>query len=129
MKAEHWSTRYLGMRWVENEFDCGDFAALVQREVFGRSIALPRDHGSGALGRSAAIAAHQAEYVLRTEDPKDGDAVLLYVFERIQHLGLLCLINGERWVVHNQQGVGVTRVRLRDLISRGYRIEGFYAWI
>jgi hypothetical protein len=63
-----------------------------------------------------------------TESPADGDAVLLRVFGRAQHVGLLCLIRGERWLVHNQKGQGVTRARLRDLAKHGYEVEGFYAW-
>ena len=139
----HWSDRYIGRAYVEGEFDCGDLAALVRREVFGRELRLPSDHGEGPLGRTAAIQRHIAAYVMPTDRPQDGDGVLLIVRGRVQHIGLYCQIGTTAWVLHNQAprkedgdakapsqcGGGVILTRLRELARWGYEVEGFYRWI
>lgn len=124
----HWSERYLGLSYAPGNFDCADLAVKVQREVFGREVVLPSDHGSDPFGRNARIEAHKLACAEPVDEPADGDAVLLITNGRLQHIGLLCLIRGERWVLHNRKALGVTRGRLRDLEAQGYRVEGFYAW-
>lgn len=137
----HWSQAYVGLPWIEGQFDCADLVAKVRREVFGQEITLPTDHGEGPFGRSATIARHVAEYAAPTEAPQEGDGVLLIARGRVQHIGLLCVIGSERWVLHNCQtkearargeigryGQSVL-TRERDLERFGYRIEGYYRWI
>lgn len=131
----HWSERYVGLPWIEGEFDCADLCALVRAEVFGQPIALPPEHGAGPFGRSAAIARHAADYAVPTDAPVEGDAVLMLARGRVQHIGVLCEIAGERWVLHNQQtGDAPPRghtvlTRVRELGRYGYRIEGYYRWL
>jgi hypothetical protein len=125
----HWSDAYLGLPYVEGEFDCADLAARVRREVFGQEIHLPSDHGAGAFARNAAVTRNKDATAERTDAPVDGDAVLLIARGRLQHIGLYCVIAGEPWVMHNQEKIGVHRTRLRELERFGYRLEGFYKWI
>lgn len=127
--AHHWSDRYLGEPYLEGKFDCADFAVRVQREIFGRTVVLPSDHGSGPFGRTAVLSANQDDYLREIVGPEDGCAILFKVVGRVQHMGVLCIIAGEMWVLHNQKGLGVTRKRLREMASLGYEVMGFYAWI
>lgn len=127
--STHWSDRYIGLPWIERQFECSDLAALVQREVFGRDLHLPTEHGEGPFGRSAAISRNRDEFAQRVETPADGDGVLLRVRGHLQHIGVYCLIEGEAWVMHNQKNVGVHRTRLRELAQWGYAMEGYYRWL
>ncbi len=56
----------------ENEFDCADLVALVQRELFGRQIQMPGRRPRGAEGQ-AAIGDLSRPYARRTDTPQDGD--------------------------------------------------------
>ena len=124
----HWSDSYLGLPWIEGKFDCADLTTKIQLEVFGKTIKLPTSHGESHFGRAATIAVHKDVYVEPIEIPEDGDGVLLLARGRIQHIGTYCLIDGEPWVLHNQQGAGTHRLRLRDLKKWHYTVEGFYRW-
>jgi hypothetical protein len=135
----HWSDRFVGMRYVPDEFECGDFAVRVQREVFGREIRLPTGRLPGAMGRARKLAEHRDEFAQRIDEHAavEGDGVLINTRGLDQHIGVLCEIGGERWVMHNLSVAEnaarycgqVVRHRLREMVARGYKIEGFYRWI
>ena len=134
----HWSARYVGRRYEEGVFDCGELARAVQLEVFGRKIRLPstRDHvhveGSLAKFRTMAaqIDACKDDVAVRTHVPHEGDGVLLKTRGYRQHIGVYCVIAGEAWVLHATDGAGqVVLQRARDLPMRGLQIEGYYRWI
>lgn len=135
---EHWSDRYVRRRYVPGEFDCGELARLVQREVFGREIRLPseRDYelAGGTLERFRAMAAQiergKDDVARRVDAPQEGDGVLLVSRGYRQHIGVHCCIHGERWVLHASDGSGQVQLqRERDLALRGLSIEGYYRWI
>ena len=134
----HWSARYVGRRYVEGAFDCGELARLVNREVFNREIRLPaaRDHHQveGTLAKFHAMAgqieAAKDDVARRVDAPQDGDGVLLVSRGYRQHIGLHCFIHGERWVLHASDGSGQVQLqRERDLGVRGLSIEGYYRWL
>lgn len=115
--------------YVEGQFDCVALAAAVRREVFGQDVTLPSERWSGPFGRSAQLAGELSDYGVRTEAPVEGDAVLLVVLGRLQHIGVYCVIDGEPWVLHNASNFGaVVRQRLREMSRFGYTVEGFYKW-
>lgn len=134
----HWSSAYIGRPYLEAEFDCGELARLVQREVFGREILIPveRDYmgEAGPVARFRAMARQIAAEAPRLAEPttlpKDGDAVLLKSRGYFQHIGIYCFVDGEPWVLHaSDASMQVVRTRVRELEIRGLRIEGFYRWI
>lgn len=125
------------MPYIEGEFDCADLARLVQREVFGREIALPgsRDYLSKSGPDKVAAMAAQLEAckfdVARpVHAPSDGDGALLISRAKTNHVGLWCLIAGVGWVLHAASTQRqVVLMRVRDMERYGLRIEGYYAWI
>lgn len=134
----HWTGLYVGRRYVAGEFDCGELARLVQREVFGREIRLPsaRDYelAGGTLDKFRAMAAQiercKDDVAVRVDAPRDGDGVLLVSRGYRQHIGVHAAIAGERWVLHASDGSGQVQLqRERDLPIRGLRVEGYYRWI
>ena len=125
----HWSDKYLGLEFVPGTFDCVSLVEKVRREVFNQNIAMPSERENSPFWRNSTIRSNMERFVAPTKNPVDGDAVLLLVRGRIQHVGIYCLIQGEAWVLHIIEKMASHRIRVRELVSRGYRIEGYYRWI
>lgn len=137
-RLTHWTDPYVGRRYVEGAFDCGELARVVQREVFDREIRLPAardyDFAGGPLEKFRLMAGQiercKDDVAERVDVPQEGDGVLLVTRGYRQHIGLHCAIGGERWVLHASDGTGqVVLQRERDLPLRGAAVEGYYRWI
>lgn len=130
------ASRYVGRPYAAGEFDCADLAVLVQRELFGRPVALPAHHPGGARTQGALILRLRDALADRIDEPADGAGVLLWepdgaVGEDLRrwHIGTVFLHAGEVWVLHASAKMGsVALQRLADLRRWGLRLEGFYAW-
>lgn len=119
--------RFVGLPYTER-FNCADFIAHVQRELFGRTVVLPGARGAVARARMAETI---TQYATSTDTPTDGDLVLMREFGRTRpsHVGLFFHIGQEDWVLHLiEQGSQSLCQRARDLPRFGLRIEGTYAW-
>lgn len=122
--------RYVGMDYIEGEFDCAHFCLHVQREIFGRVLSLPTRfdrHMRGRAGQASQINAATDELAYRIEAPIHG-GVVLTVSGAVWHIGVTFDNAGEWWVLHNQRHVGASLNRLRDIAGQGQRIEGYYQW-
>jgi hypothetical protein len=134
----HWAERYVGRQYVEGMFDCADMARLVQKEVFGRDVAIPgsRDYADKiGIGRLRAmeeqIAREIDNVVTRTESPREGDGVLLIGRGYAEHIGIYCVIGGEPYVLHaanNYRQVVLSQVRNLEILH-GLKVEGYYRWM
>jgi hypothetical protein len=126
----HWSHAFLGQRYIPQVNDCASFATKVQREVFGRDISLPMERACGLRGQSKQLVDLKDDYGIRTDQPKEGDAVLMMGRGRLSHVGIYCEINNEGWVLHAMRGPNqVVLHRLRDLPAQGLTVENFYQWL
>lgn len=126
----HWSDQYLGLPYVEFEMDCAALAAKVQKEVFGHEIKLPQSRPAGIRDQSNLIADLQADYATPTDNPEDGDGVLMVCRGISGHIGIYCKINGVPWVLHAMKNAGmVCRHKVRDLGKYNLRVDGVYKWI
>lgn len=126
----HWSDAYIGRDYIAGSQDCAALAETVAREVLGVEVALPGERRGGVFGPAAQIARNKDNVAQRLDEPEDGQPVLLIARARLQHIGVMCQLAGEWWVLHADQGAGfVVRQRLRDLGRHGYTVEGFYQWI
>lgn len=125
---------YVGRPYVLGQFDCMDLAALVQREVFGREVALPahRSRPAGAAGQRREIASLRDELAMPVAVPFTGCAALLREPQgtgELWHIGTVALHQGETWVLHNSHRLGSAHLhRLSDLQRWGMHLDGFYAW-
>ena len=119
--------RFCGLPYCARTFDCADLVALVQRELYGKHIALP---GRAARERAPVAAAQRAlsgeiACGITEADAGDGDVVLMH--SDTMHLGVLFVIAGERWVLHAYDNVGYTALqRVSELRQLGVRIAGYY---
>jgi hypothetical protein len=127
---------YVGVEYVPGVYDCGHLFLDVQRQVFGRKLALPEGfgpHSQGRAGQARQIANVRDELATRIQDPVHGCAVLLTTptdnGALVWHIGTVFIYRGEVWVLHNSHAMGSASLnRLRDFAWRGQRIEGFYTW-
>jgi hypothetical protein len=115
----------------EDGFDCADFVARAQKELFGRDVVLPGHHPRGKLTQATAIRRHTEELATRIaqEEAVDGDLVLIKSGGAITHVGVLLILNSVSWLLHNSFTIGHSRLqKLSDLPMFGLKIEGFYRW-
>lgn len=134
--ADHWTSRYVGLPFVEGTLDCGEFVRLVQREVFRREVPIPSERwyaGKAGQARLQAMAAQIRDKLpaiaRRTVLPVNGDLVMMYSGAKVMHAGVYCTVAGEAWVLHMAERMAQSVcINLRELQGLGYKVEGFYTW-
>lgn len=125
----HWSDRYVGQPYVADVADCAVLAERVACEVFGKIVGLPAIHAEGYIEQAKQIAELKNDYAIRIWAPRDGYPVLLIGRGQDCHIGVMCWIANEWWVLHANQAFGaVTRERLRVLTRLHFKVEGYYQW-
>lgn len=123
----HWSDQWVGLPYIEEERDCGWYAAQIQRDVFGHQIEIPASRRAGPFGRAVQISETLLNIAKPVDDPVDGDLVLMITAGRIGHIGVYAQLAGEPYVVHALQTMHqVWRTPLRRLPQIDCHIEGFY---
>jgi len=119
---KHWSDSYIGLTY--SDFNCAELAREIQATEFDRWLTMPvdtcqRNHAGDLLG----------DYGIRIDKPVDGGACVMTHAEGSKwHLGIVCLIAGQTWILHSLARVGSVRSRPRDLKRLGLEIEGYYQW-
>ncbi|MBV6304945.1 hypothetical protein KVP10_08595 [Candidimonas humi] len=125
----HWSDRYVGHPYVAEMADCAVLAERVAHEVFGKVIGLPAGHAEGYIEQAKQIAELKDDYATRIDTPVDGCPALLIGRGQNCHIGVMCWLANEWWVLHANQAYGmVTRERLRTLTRLHFKVEGYYRW-
>lgn len=131
----HWAEQYVGTPYTQ--LNCAQLVAHALRTHFDRDdLALTlegyKQHGEGTAERSAAIKGHRGDVATRadfalTSAEMDGCGVVLQVGVKLQHMGLVAVINGGMYILHTTRKSGAVLERL-DRVMRVYKIEGFYKW-
>lgn len=125
----HWSDKYVGLPYLPQEFDCASLAAKVSKDLFNKEIGLPESHGETYRGQSKQILKHKDDLAIKIEKPVDGCPALFYGRGRLCHIGVMCWIAGDWWVLHNDENSRfVVRQRLRDMTRMLFTLEGYYSW-
>lgn len=127
----HWTERYIGQEYATGTADCARLLARVRHEVFG--LPVPSDieveRAASRLGRHGQMSDLVEAYGQRTEQPKEGDAVLMICRGRPSHIGAYALVGDEPCVLHAMENAGhVVLHRIRDLHRVMLQVEGYYAW-
>lgn len=125
----HWSDKYVGIPYVAETGDCAALAARVAMAEFGICPDIPTSHAITLREQSAQILKHRDALADYIEQPFDGCPVLFVGRGRLCHIGVMCWIAHEWWVLHADQTAGsVIRQRLRDVTRIHFKLEGFYKW-
>lgn len=126
----HWSDRFVGMAYVPQSGDCAALAAKVAKEVLGVDCALPITHATTLRDQSVQVMANKDALAQRVDEPIDGQPALFLARGRLAHIGVVCLIDSQVWVLHADQSAGsVVREKLSSMTRFRYVLEGFYRWI
>lgn len=73
--------------------------------------------------------AHRGEFAEQIDEPVEGHPVLLRSRGDLFHIGVMCRLANEWWVLHADKGFGaVIRQPLRRMLMVDYKLEGFYQW-
>lgn len=125
----HWSDNYVNQPYVSETGDCAAFAERVAREILGIAVGLPDGHATSLRAQAAQIMAHRGEFAERIAEPAEGHPVLLRSRGDLFHIGVMCRLSNEWWVLHADKGFGaVIRQPLRRMLMVDYKLEGFYQW-
>lgn len=123
----HWTDAWVGINYVDNEYDCAHFTEEVIQEVFGhKDFILPQNREDGVRGWSRQIEENKP-LVKQITQPKDGDIVIMRMGKKLNHIGVYAKINGLPYVIHNLRTAGaVVLHRISDLPRINIEIEGYY---
>lgn len=127
----HWSDNYIGSPYETGEADCARLIARVRQEVYGLPVPsdVEVDRAASRLGRVGQMGDLVEMYGQRTDEPDEGDVVLMLCRARPSHVGVYCIVDNEPCVLHAMENAGmVVRHRLRDLPKVFLTVEGFYKW-
>lgn len=123
--------QYIGMPYDREVYDCADFVMQVQREMFGRVIALPASRPRISGGGQRHVKDLSLTYAHATDCPVNGDLVLMRQCgkRRATHIGVYFWLDYEAWVLHCSEDTGYSTLnRVRDLPDTSIEIEGYYTW-
>ena len=127
----HWTEKYIGQPYKVGLADCARLIAKVRRDEFDMPVPadVEVDRAASRLGRAGQMSDLVSEYGQRTENPFDGDAVLMLCRGRPSHIGVYCEINGEPAVLHAMENAGMVVLhRIRELDRLFLKVEGYYTW-
>ena len=124
---------FVGLPYVRETFDCMHLAVMVQADLFGRIVRWRQQrHPANAAERDRLIRQHAAALARRVDEPRTGDAALMWpagMHDEGLHIGTVFVERGERWVLHTSGGTGAVLQRLVDAQCLGLVVEGFYRWL
>jgi hypothetical protein len=127
----HWSEKYIGQPYAVNSADCARLLSKVRAEQFNLPVPqdIEIDRAASRLGRVGQMQDLVNEFGEKTDNPKEGDAVLMYCRGRPSHIGAYCIVNGEPSVLHAMENAGMVVLhRIRELNRVFLTVEGYYSW-
>lgn len=126
-----WASKYIGMQYDHNTFNCADFCSHVLKIEKGIDLTFPRA-SQFIRDYSKQIIEEMNNFCepKRTNNPEEFDLVLMYNKGIAAHVGLLVIdkLKGPK-VLHNMKDFGsVVLHDFKFLNTVGLRIDGFYKW-
>lgn len=122
----HWTRNFLQIPY--RDMNCSKFSEHVLRKQFNRDYKFPQSEGS-IFNQSKQIRDNLPKFADKTENPKDGDLVLMHGLRRMCHVGIYVNIGGVGYVLHCESSMKCSALhRLDRLMIFGYSVEGFYTW-
>lgn len=117
--------RFVGIPYCADTMDCADLCVLVQRELFGREVALPNGRPRGDRGQ-VALGELSKPYGVQTDAPADGDLVVMTQAGRPSHVGIYFFLAHEQRVLHVRAEGGFSELTpVRHLSTP---VSGYFKW-
>ena len=125
----HWAEKYVGRPWTE-EFDCAALVVTVQREQFGRDVEFPGYFDWRRTSPDKVVDLSRDVVYPVEGEPADGDAVLMKITgarrDLGSHIGVVAIVQGSVWVLHNLRGVGVLFHPLSGVHRTQLAVVGYF---
>jgi hypothetical protein len=126
----HWSQNFIGISY--ERMDCSRLVAHVLDREFKliKTASYMMSKSPLAYRKdSKEIEINQSPIAERVDDGEemDGDGVLMGTGGQLHHVGILCLINDRKFVLHTTKGTGSILQPIQS-IRTNYTIEGYYSW-
>lgn len=129
VKTNHWSDKYVGEPYIAGAGDCAALAQRVALDEFGIDAQVPLSHAVGIRDQAKQIMATKDDIAVKIQAAFDGCPAVFVSRGRACHVGVMCWIALDWWVLHADQTCGyVVRQRLRDMTRIHYALEGYYKW-
>lgn len=123
----HWTSKYMMIEY--KQMNCSKFVEHVLRDHFKRDYSFPQSEGS-LFNQSKQIKESVPTFAEKTDEPKDGDLVLMNGKRMLCHVGLYLKIGREGYVFHTESSKKTALLhRLKDVTGYGYSVEGIYSWL
>jgi hypothetical protein len=125
----HWCSRWIGIPY--STLNCAELVAdVLEKEFLRQDIAdtlrgYP-EHHMGTREQSNAIARGCSQLTDRTEDPQDGDGVILKIGSRLSHMGLVVNTPKGLYILHTVAERGSVVEPVGKLLT--CTVEGYYRW-
>lgn len=135
-RRPHWTQKWLGRPWREDEYECAAFTVEVLKAEFGVPFGAAAPAAEGGVRRHDA----QFEAYLRSGKirrvagmPEEGDGVLMRSAHGVRlrrfHMGVFVAgADNEPWVLHLVEDLGSALHPVGRLEELGYALEGYYRW-
>jgi len=123
----NWTDAYIGREHSET-YDCAALVLDVEREQFGRHVNVPSHRAFYKPGENHNDEIVKYAFTLadKVDVPQDGDVVLMFNRNGLNHIGIYVDIKGTQYVLHNIAKVGTILQKLKDITRYTLRFEGFY---
>ena len=120
-----WAHAFVGLPYILGAGECAHRAALVWRQVFGRSIDAPAAHGNLRLGQRMIRDALASSDWQPVRQPREGDAVVMWKGNLLCHVGVWV---APGHVLHCTRAEGMVLTPEGDLSLQGFRVFGYFRW-
>lgn len=131
---KHWALKYIGKPWrfggrdIETGTDCWGLFLAVQRERFG--IAIDDNINLKIMTHKSLVSSvrdsDEFTHWRETENPVEGDAVLLRIATQPHHVGIWIDAGDSKGVLHALENMGVVFTPSKSLELNRWKIHKFY---
>lgn len=124
---KHWVNKYLKISY--KEMNCSKFVEHILREEFKIEYTFPQSEGT-LFKQSQQIRDNINIFAQKTDNPKDGDMILMHGKRLMCHVGVYVKIGINEYVLHTESSLKTAALhKLKDLKNYGYSVGGFYTWL
>jgi hypothetical protein len=127
----HWSEQYIGRPYKLGEADCAALCIdVIENEFLGQVPDFCKTYRENTrLKRADQLEQLAKQATVQTDNPAEGDVVLMLCKGRPSHVGIYCFVDNEPSVLHAMENVKMVVLhRIRDLPRYFLAVEGYYKW-